>query len=266
MVKLHQDQIIKNVNMGIKELNTLKKIEEIHKKNTKDTLILEHKIMSALNNKIRRIPQQNLKSVSEIKLNEIKLNDKNINESTDFKKHEVGGTRAKSSESTKSAKKVTGTYVAVDYTDTSVNTINAILKSLGVKKNTEDPFHTTIAYSTKPFPFSPKTCLSKRRTRKFVPKNNNKVIITDLDLFDNKTLILKIDAPFCEAEFIRTKKAGAVYDYDKYIPHITLATLDNDSNFDLNKFKQEKPNILKKIIGTRLILKDEYIEKLNPNK
>jgi len=246
IARLFTDGIISNVN---KSINTLKKLEESHSNNTKNTLILEKKILDNLNNNIKRRPKQDKVPKAKIILNELKLNDKDIN------------TAAVIEDINKS-----GTYVAVDYTDASVKELNNILKLLNVKKDTNDPFHTTIAYSTKSFIFSPKTCLSKRRSRKFVPKNNNKVIVTGLELFDEKNLHLTLNAPFCEEEFKRAQKAGAEYDYDKYIPHITLAYESNFNSKKLDEFKKDNSDILKKIIGTRLILKDEYVEKLDLNK
>lgn len=162
--------------------------------------------------------------------------------------------------------KVPGTYVAVDFQDESVNELNNIINQLGLKKDFDDNFHTTIAFSKKYFSFFPKSCGSKSRKRKFVPRGQRIVKVIDIGHFNTdagKNLHIVLKSKFCESEHIRAKNAGATYDHNKYIPHITI--MYDCKDFDIHKFKKESPDIFNNIIGTNLILKDEYIEKLNNN-
>lgn len=256
-----QQDLINRVN------NNIKKAQELQEMANYDKSLLFERKMSSLTSGIRERNNKRIQMIQEsinrtnTRIN-IALNEGiTLEEAKDLVKD-----IDTSIEKAKEEKLSEGTYVGVNYTQASVDELQYITKLLGLEKDFDDQYHTTIAYSKRMFTFFPYTCGSKRRKVKFVPGNMNKVKIKDIGHFntpEGKNLHIVLDAPFCDMEHKRTLRAGAQYDHDKYIPHITL--MYNCKDFDINTFKKENAETYHKIIGTHLVLKDEYVEKLDPN-
>ena len=256
-----QQDLINRVN------NNIKKSQELQETTSYDKSLLFERRMSTLTSGIRERNNQRIQMIQEsinrtnTRMN-IALNEgKTLEEAKTISK-DIDTTVEKAKEEKLSE----GTYVGVNYTQASVDELQRITKLLGLEKDFEDQYHTTIAYSKRMFTFFPYTCGSKRRKVKFVPGNMNKVKIKDIGHFntpEGKNLHIVLDAPFCDMEHKRTLRAGAQYDFDKYIAHITLVY--NCKDFDINTFKKENSQIYHSIIGASLVLKDEYVEKLDPN-
>jgi len=245
-----------------------KKLDKIKREMDKDKKLSNPKIESLfqqrdINSKIKKIEEITRKKRKEVDLDvamknyTIKEKDKNGLKQKEVDKAKENLKRTNSVNSTR------GTYVAVDYSPASVKFLDDIIKLLGLKKDFKDSYHTTIAYSTTEFVFYPKTCMSRRKKRKWVPADKKIIKIKSIGHFktpEGKNLHIELDAPFLESEHKRTLQAGAKYDFDKYIPHITL--MYNCGKFDVKDLPQET---LDKIIGKPLVMKDEYVEKLNLN-
>jgi len=94
------------------------------------------------------------------------------------------------------------------------------LEKTGIK-DFEDEYHTTICYSKKPVQIK-KYLLEKRDFN--IPPFSAKII--DWDIFESekygRCLVLKLDCKKCKEEFEKFQQKGASFDYDKYIPHLTL--------------------------------------------
>lgn len=256
-----QQDLINRVNNNIKKAQELQEITNYDK-----SLLFERK-MSSLTNGIRERNNKRIQMIQEsINRTNTRINIA-LNESITLEEaKDLVKDIDTSIEKAKEEKLSEGTYVGVNYTQASVDELKYITKLLGLEKDFDDQYHTTIAYSKRMFTFFPYTCGSKRRKVKFVPGNMNKVKIKDIGHFntpEGKNLHIVLDAPFCDMEHKRTLRAGAQYDHDKYIAHITL--MYNCKDFDINTFKKENAETYHKIIGTHLVLKDEYVEKLDPN-
>jgi len=160
-------------------------------------------------------------------------------------------------------------YVGVMFSSESNRLLNQILKDLGLQKDFNDNFHCTIAYSKKNFKF------------KLPNENENTVKIKDDQIMvpvkeqcsikgfgnfktnEGLNLHIELNCLFCKSEFNRCIKSGAVYDYNKYIPHITLmyncALPGEDKGIPMKYFK----NTLDKYIGKKLTIVREYKQVLN---
>jgi len=162
-------------------------------------------------------------------------------------------------------------YVGVTFSTESVKLLNQLIKDLGLQKDFKDDFHCTIAYSEKDFEFK-----LQNESESTVKIKDNKIIVPvkeygTIKSFGNfKTdeglnLHVALDSTFCKSEFKRCMKSGAVYDYDKYIPHITLmynCTLPGeDKGIPIKYFK----NTLDKYIGKKLTIVREYKQPLKKN-
>ena len=165
-----------------------------------------------------------------------------------------------------------GIYVDVKYTQEAENEINKIIKDLGLKKDFNDNFHITITYSKEFFnPIFPFSDLNKDFTKdsnKYYLLLSEEVYVTiksfgHFDTPEGKNLHVVLDCDFCKKVHDKHIKAGAKYDFDKYIAHSTL--LYNCKDFDVFEKSGVLKDSLKKYIGKKLQLKSIDISPLNEN-
>mgnify|MGYP003585530339 CR=1 FL=1 len=173
-------------------------------------------------------------------------------------------------------KKISGIYLAVDYTPTADFIIDKIAKELGIVpdngsgEDKEYKYHTTIIYSKFKTPLwqddNPKSLFNFQTKngstifKKSKPKISVPVKITGFGFFENtkdgRNFHIKVSSPFLTHEFDRAIKFGLPTDFPKYTPHITVK---NNVPKDFTVPKE----ILTKYIGTILYTNDEYIEELD---
>ena len=119
-----------------------------------------------------------------------------------------------------------GTYAAVRYSDESIKKLEKVVKEL---PNPNYDFHTTLLYSRKYLP-----------NYKPLGKIQETATVNGFKIFDTqdekRALVLTLDCPFLVNRHNELmKEHGATYDYDEYIPHITLS-------YDLEDRQIEKIN------------------------
>jgi hypothetical protein len=148
--------------------------------------------------------------------------------------------------------KTGGTYVGVEFSDSTIKLFNDILKEFGLTKDFDDKFHCTLVYSKKKLNWfkTSKGDKTKSEVNKLVKIKG----FGHFDTEDGKNLHIILDCPYCEAEFARAKKAGATFDYDKYTAHVTLMYNCKDFTYS-DQGKQ--------FIGNKVLITNEYIEDLN---
>ena len=106
------------------------------------------------------------------------------------------------------------TYSDFKFCKKSEKKLLNILKHFGLSKDFKDDFHCTIVYSKAPIDFSKHEKIMDRLVK---IKN-----FGHFDTPDGKNLHVELECQVCEKEHALALKAGASYDYDKYVPHITL--------------------------------------------
>jgi len=143
----------------------------------------------------------------------------------------------------------TGLYVNVTFTEETNDNLRKLQNDLNLKNKTND-LHTTVVYSRKSIPW------------KIIPIPNNTICtIKGFDIFKSITtgietncLILLLKCSYLQKRHELAMNLGATYDYDKYIPHITLSY--DCGIFDINKLKIPKFPI---------IIESEHSKKLDLN-
>jgi 2'-5' RNA ligase len=108
-------------------------------------------------------------------------------------------------------------YSALIVDKKTENKINSLLPQ---PKDFDDEYHVTICYSKKPVKIS-KELIDKKD---FPFEGQGKVI--NWTIFESekygKSFVLILDCPCCKEKFNKFIKMGASFDYEKYIPHLTL--------------------------------------------
>ncbi|UYD57417.1 hypothetical protein OFDDKENP_00023 [Aeromonas phage B614] len=108
-----------------------------------------------------------------------------------------------------------GTYVACRFDEATLDKIQEIQEALPIFNPVpREELHSTIIYSTEEIPFLPAdfgTLLAEScHLRVFeTPKGN--------------VLVLAYESPHMNKRFSQGMMLGATYDFDEYIPHITIA-------------------------------------------
>jgi len=162
-------------------------------------------------------------------------------------------------------------YIDVIFDSKSNRLLNQIIKNIGLIKDFNDEFHCTIAHSKKEFNFKlPGEELGKIEIKdeKIISNINETCIIKDFGNFETDNglnLHVVLDCPFCKSEFKRSIKSGAIYDYNEYIPHITLMYNCSLPGEDKGIPKKYFKNNLEKYIGKKLTIIQERKQKLNNN-
>jgi len=154
-----------------------------------------------------------------------------------------------------------GTYAAVKFSKESTRRINNFLKEFNLEKDFDDDYHCTLIYSRKLIPFY-KTSKGVKQVKNKASNSLSKLIsvkgIGTFDTPEGKNLHLVLNCKFCELRFKEAMQKGAEYDYNQYVPHITLLY---DSQISDDKLKEmDKASKLLK-----LEISEEYIEPLNEN-
>lgn len=147
-----------------------------------------------------------------------------------------------------------GTYAAYSFNSASRNSIKE-LQELLKARNSEfvpsglDTIHSTLIYSRDPFD-------------RYVPdEHHDNYEITDpqLAMLSNSKekdyIVIKYKCPAQTAKFNYMRKLGAPWDFDEYIPHVTVGYVPKGSQMLLDDL-DFKPSL--KIAG-------EYVEDLNPD-
>lgn len=130
-----------------------------------------------------------------------------------------------------------GTYASLKLNEKSKKILyNWLIKNGFENLAAQESYHCTVLYSRKTVPevskWEVEFPLTARPIRwRIFPTNND---ITK----DGHCLVLEIKNPIINKLHYKAEELGATYDYDEYIPHVTVCT-----SYD----KDEVPNILPKI-------------------
>jgi len=137
---------------------------------------------------------------------------------------------------------VNGTYVAMKVLNSEE--LIEFCASQGLVVTKPDEMHVTIAYSRKAFDFYPAMV---DKTIRVEPGHSR------FDML-NGCLVIMLDSVELQCEFVRTREAGAQFDYDIYRPHVTIEYDCGDVDFSYLK----NPDFC-------ICLGQEYVEELDPD-
>lgn len=149
-----------------------------------------------------------------------------------------------------------GRYIGMHFTPETQKHLKDIVDNESLPKPTPpEKLHSTIAYS-KDNPISDYTVDGKLE----------EPIECEIDSFDifpsqdgTNCLVVKLKAPDLINKHNITRKLGASYDYDEYIPHVTLS-------YDAGDISSERlEDLNKKYRGTKIYADEEYDEPLKNN-
>ncbi len=157
-----------------------------------------------------------------------------------------------------------GTYSDIIFSNNSNKKIDKILKYLNFKKDFNDNYHCTLIYSKKYLQYFKTSKGTKQVNGEAKSKLSKLIKIKGFGHFDTpegKNLHMILDCPWCKVQFDRAMKCGAKYDYDEYVPHVTLMynCTSKNSRFDISKVD------MKEFIGVTLEIVEERISILNEN-
>ena len=147
-----------------------------------------------------------------------------------------------------------GRYIGLHFSPETKEQIKRIIHDEALPEPTPlEKLHTTITYS-KNNPVKDYSVAGKLEE----PIN---ACIDSFDVFPtqdgNNCLVAKLDCPDCVERHNRTRELGASYDYDEYIPHITLSYNVGDISPDA------LDQLTKKYKGCPIVADEEYDEPLN---
>jgi len=144
-------------------------------------------------------------------------------------------------------------YCAVIVNSETELKINELLPK---PKDFNDEFHTTIVYSKKPVEIQKKIL-----DLKDLPYSCE-AVVKDWTIFESpnygRSFVLVLNCPKCEKLFKEWIEKGASFDYDKYIPHLTLY-------YDLPK-DIDPEDLFKKLKGLKIIFDKIRFEEIDENK
>jgi cation transport regulator ChaB len=154
-----------------------------------------------------------------------------------------------------------GTYVSMRVKN--ADQLREWFEGQGVKMMPSSELHTTISYSRTPFAFQPSSHVIEIHPLK---------ILGVQSLGAEGAIVMKLQSDELQARFNACMSAGATYDYEEYIPHITL-TYDG-IGLDLNSLQMPPfPIVLYKETVEPLdlgfspnIIKQVHIEKMGGDK
>lgn len=130
-----------------------------------------------------------------------------------------------------------GTYGAVKYTEASCVVLEQLMKIWGIPNPlSAEKFHTTLIYSRKPIATSDYRSMDAEELKKlgwvFTPKAFE-LFPSSPETPEKKVLVMTLVAPELIKLHDELINAGAIHDFDDYIPHITLS-YDVPAGFDVN--------------------------------
>lgn len=149
-----------------------------------------------------------------------------------------------------------GRYVGLHFNDETKSLLKQIASDESIPNVVPpDRLHTTLTYS-KDNPVKGYSVSGKLQ----------EPICAKVDSFDifpsqegKNCLVMKLDCPECVAKHQQAREMGASYDYDEYIPHITLS-------YDAGKITPERlDGWTQKYRGTEIYADEEYEEPLKDN-
>lgn len=126
-----------------------------------------------------------------------------------------------STQSTSSLKEEKGVYVAVTYNQSAQDDLLDFIKEYNIPSTLKaEDFHTTIIYSRKYADIKDLEDNMEDSEIVAYPKE-----LHVFETFDKKrALVIKLDCPYLEERHkYLMEKYNLTYDYDEYIPHITLS-------------------------------------------
>lgn len=121
-----------------------------------------------------------------------------------------------------------GTYAGVRFDDATIDALNKYIEDNKIPNPVKE-FHTTLLFSRKPLPkYQPMEEYSPPLKGKPTEVKN---------LGDDKTIVVMFDAPELEKRHKELmKEHGATWDYESYIPHVSLSYDGASANLkDLTK-------------------------------
>lgn len=143
-----------------------------------------------------------------------------------------------------------GKYIGIRFTPETKEKLKQIIDDEGVPHGLDmDDLHSTIAYSRK------SNIPGYEVAGKF--EEPEEAEIDDFTIFPgqdegNNCLVAKLKAPSFVEKHNKTMDHGASYDYDEYIPHVTLS-------YDAGEWNEnDLKELTKKYKGTRLFADEEY--------
>lgn len=128
-----------------------------------------------------------------------------------------------------------GVYVGALLNQSSLDELMHVLRKY-IKDNIVDEkdIHTTIMYSKTFFNYNTSCCEFKNNS--YRQNVNYKAIFDKLVKFDKGALVIKLISPDLQTRHEQLMLTpGASYDYDKYIPHITISYNSSEDIDALNK-------------------------------
>lgn len=149
-----------------------------------------------------------------------------------------------------------GTFVGVRLSSDSKKIVKKAIKDMDVPNPIEDSeMHITVIYSRKPMSgFEPKGKLDDP-----IIVKPDKLHIFQKSDSDNRVLVIKLKAPELKKRHNELmKEYKAEYDFDEYIPHLTLS-------YDCEDFDPKSYDIKKILSEDELEIVEEYDEELDLN-
>jgi len=139
-----------------------------------------------------------------------------------------------------------GTYSAYHLTDHSAQQLMTFVKELGIPNPVlPNDYHITTMYSRAPVDYTPDV------------GRNIVVEPVSYQVFNTQKsksclLVLRVESPELHKRFAESQKLGATYDFDDYLPHITLTGI-----------LPEAPDVSKYPLPTfPIVLADEFVTDL----
>jgi hypothetical protein len=140
---------------------------------------------------------------------------------------------------------VQGTYVGIKFCPDTIKKLVDLQKEVGVfHRIPPSKFHVTLVHSKKPVPWESSEIKETAKTKGFR-------IFKTRDSGTN-CLVLELDSPYLHGRFAEAMALGATYDFDEYIPHITLSY--NAGDIDIEALNHNSMDIN---------LVEEYVESLS---
>lgn len=150
-----------------------------------------------------------------------------------------------------------GRYVGVHFTPDTIEQVKKIIDNEGIPNPIDpDDLHSTIAHSSRSD--IPGYEVDGELNEPVEARINN------FKIFDTKEggrcLVAALDSDYLHAKHKKTIDHGASYDFDEYIPHVTLS-YNVGGDWDEENLKK----LTNKYGGMRLTISDEYDQELDPN-